>query len=341
MVQVGYRQQRGIDGAPSSWIDRFRSRVQATNPLVEMVVAYSVVFGIGWTWIPAAYVANSMFWYLAGWSVLGFLFIWMIFISHAARKRSFEDLGFSSHRSFKAKLDKVLKWGEKWNYMLIYGTIIAAYAIFMLNFLPFTDLLPFIGELNEFVVENVSNSAFTFILATGQFALFSVGTALFFFKTDNIKQSVKEYAKYGTPFILFLFTWALLTSEYSYTETFMNVVSRFLGYIYWALAQQLTTLVYVNTSAMEGLERSGLVKDPQKRRIISSLITASVFAGIHIPAMPLSLIAFVMEFIIAMIFSFKQYRNAFAACLFHAMVGVIIVLLMRIDVVVGFLAFLG
>ncbi len=305
-----------------------------------MLLAYGLVFCIGWTWLPTAYFARSDFWYLAGWTAIGLLFFWMIFVSHAARNRGFDELGFSSHKSFAAKLNKVLKWVEKWNYMLIYGTIIAAYAIFMLNFVPFTDLIPVLGPLNHLLMKHVPNSIFTFVLASVQFVFFAVITALFFFKTDNIKPSVKEYAKYGTPFLLFMFTWALLASEHAYTETFMNVVAHFLGYIYWALAQQVVTLVYVHTSAMEGLERSGIVKDPQKRNIISSIITASIFAGIHIPAMPLSLIAFVLEFIIAMIYSIKKYRNVFAACLFHAMVGVIVVLLMQIDVAVGFMAFI-
>jgi hypothetical protein len=340
MVQVGYQPPKAITEREVSAIARFRARVVAINPLVEVAALYGALFLIGWTWIPLAYVEGLIFWYVAGWAVVGFFLIWMIMISPAARKRGFEDLGFASHKSFAGKLNKVLKWGEKWNYMLIGGTVVAAYVIFMLNFVSFTDLIPVLGPLNHLLMENVPNSVFTFVLATVQFIFFAVITALFFFKTDNIKPSVKEYAKYGTPFLLLLFTLALATSERAYTETFMNVASNFLGYIYWALAQQVPTLVYVNTSAMEGLERSGIVKDFRRRQIISALITASIFAGIHIPAMPLSLIAFVMEFMIAMIYSFKKYRNVFAACLFHAMVGVIVVLLMQIDVTVGFMAFL-
>ncbi len=280
-----------------------------------------------------------MGWYNAGWAIIVLLLLWVMILSHAIRKRGFEYLGFSSYKSFAGKINKVLKWGEKWNYMLIGGTIISSYIIFMLNFGLFTDLIPLLDTLNHYLMVYVPHSTFTFILATVQFIFFAAITAFFFFKTDNIKPSLKEHAKYGTPFLLILFSVALMTSERAYTETFMTVAANFLGYIYWALAQQVPTLVYMFPSAMEGLERSGLVKDPKRRQIVSAFITAAIFAAIHVPAMPLSLIAFVMEFIIAMIFSFKKYRNVFAACIFHAMAGVIVVFLMQIDVTVGFMAF--
>lgn len=324
-----------------SLIARFRGRVVSVNPLVEVALVYGLLFLVGWTWIPLAYIRGLVFWYYAGWGVIGLLLSWMILFSHAMRGRGFDDLGFSSYQAFTQKIHKVLKWNEKWNYMLIGGTIVSAYVIFMLNFVPFTDLIPILGPLNHLLMETIPGSVFTFILATMQFLFFAVITALFFFKTDNIKPSVKEHAKYGTPLLLLLFTVALATSERAYTEPFMNVASHFLGYIYWALAQQVPTLVYVLPSALDGLERSSLVKDPRHRQVVASLITASLFAAIHVPAMPLSLIAFIMEFMIAMLFSFKKYRNVFAACLFHAMAGVIVVLLMDVDVTVGFMAFLG
>jgi hypothetical protein len=328
MVQVECRPRKEGCGGETGLLARIRDRIAALNPLVEVAIFYGAYFLIKWVWLPGASAGGSAFWYSAGWAVGDFLIIWMMFISHAVRKRGFEYLGFASHRSFASKINKILKWGEKWNYFLIGGTVICAYAIFMYNFATFTDLIFALGPLNRFLIENIPHSAFTFLLATGQFIFFVVITALFFFKTDNIKPSVKEYAKYGTPYILFLFIWAVAMSQRAYTETFMNVATNFLGYIYWALAQQLPTLVYISPSAMEGLERSGLVKDPRRRQIISSLITASIFAGIHLPTMPLSLFAFVMEFIIAMIYSFDKYRNVFVACLFHAMVGVIVVFLM-------------
>nr|MDO8085523.1 hypothetical protein [Candidatus Sigynarchaeum springense] len=338
MVQVECKAQEGGDANRFGWIGRVLSFIQGINPLLEALLVYGITLCIGWLWLPAAFFTGSTTWYIAGWSIIGVFFSWMILLSHAARKRGFEELGFSSHRSFANKMEKVRKWGDKWNYMLIYGAIIAAYVIFMLIFVPFTGLIPIFGTLNDFIMQNASYSFFTFFLVTIEFIFFALITALFFFKTDNIKPSLKVHAKYGTPFLLFMFTWAILTSKHAYTETFMNVISHFLGYIYFALAQQVVTLVYVNTSAMEGLERSGLVKDPRRRRIISSIITASIFAAIHVPAIALSVIAFMMELIIAMLYSKKEYRNVFVACLFHAMVGVIVVLLMQIEATVGFIS---
>ncbi|MBN2154015.1 MAG: CPBP family intramembrane metalloprotease [Candidatus Lokiarchaeota archaeon] len=341
MVQIQHEQLEARRRKPSGLVDRFRSHVRAVNPLLEALIVYGLIFCIGWTWIPAAYVAGSPPLYFAGWAVIAFLLIWVVFLSHATRGRGLEALGFASYRSFVANVKKVREWGDKWNYMLIYGTVVAAYAIFMLTFVPFTGLIPVFGTLNQFLVEHVPHSAFTFSLATAQFVFFAIITALFFFKTGNIKPSLKQHAKYGTPFVLFMFTWALLASERANTEPFMNVVAHFLGYIYWALAQQVATLVYLLPSAMEGLERGGIVRDPRRRKVVSSIITAALFAFIHIPAMPLSLIAFAAELIIAMIYSTEKYRNVFAACLLHALVGVIVVLLMQIDVTVGFLAYIG
>ncbi len=328
MVQVEYRSQEGANVGEKGFLSGLRDRIVAMNPLIEVAIIYAMYIFIDKFWIPGASAAGSTFWALTGWAVGGFVLLWQVLISHWAHKRGFEYLGFASHKSFASKISKVLKWDEKWNYFLIGGTVVAAYAIFMYSFVTFTDLIPVLGPLNRFLIENIPHSAFTFLLATVQFIFFAVITALFFFKTDNIKPSVKEHAKYGTPFLLLLFTWALATSSRAYTETFMNVVSQFLGYIYWALAQQVPALVYIHPSAMEGLERSGLVKDPRRRQIVSSLITASIFAVIHLPAMPVTVFAFFMELIIAMIYSIKKYRNVFAACLFHAMVGVIVVRLM-------------
>ncbi len=328
MVEVECQPQEAAISRETGLLARVRARIATMNPLVELAIIYGMYIFLDKFWIPGASALGSTFWILSGWAVGGVMLVWLLFVSHWAHKRGFEYLGFASHKSFAGKINKVLKWGEKWNYFLIGGTVVAAYAIFMYNFVVFTDLIPLLGPLNQFLIMTIPHSAFTFVLATGQFIFFAVITALFFFKTDNIKPSVKEYAKYGTPFLLFLFTWALATSTRAYTETFMNVVSQFLGYIYWALAQQVPSLVYIHPSAMDGLEQSGLVKDPRRRQIVSSLITASIFAVIHLPAMPVTVIAFFMEFIIAMIYSIKKYRNVFAACLFHAMAGVIFVRLM-------------
>jgi len=322
-------------------VARFRAKVLRVNPLVEVIIVFGVLMADEWILMPIAYTIDSFPLIVIGWSLAVIIFIWMILGSHFFRKRGFFDLGFTSPKRLVMNLGKIKRWRDVWNYFLITGTVICAYIIFMATFMPFTDLMPVISTINRFVIFQVGAITAIFI-ATGEFVLFGVATALFFFKTDNIKPSLKAHAKYGFPFLSLLFVAALIVAPAKvYSQTFMTIVSSFLGYIYWALFQQITTLVYFNTSAREGLERSKRITNPVARRVIAAIISAFLFSAIHFPAPILSTISFAMEFILAMLYYDPKTRNIFVTCVIHAMGGVIIVFFLNIDLAVGFLTILG
>ncbi|HME56262.1 MAG TPA: CPBP family glutamic-type intramembrane protease [Candidatus Lokiarchaeia archaeon] len=328
-------------GTSDGIVARFRAKIVPLNPLIEETIVFSILMALTWIWMPIAYIFDSLPLIVIGWSLAVLEFLWMVLGSHFIRKRGFFDLGFTSPRRLIVNLGKVKGWRDKWNYFLILGTVLAAYIIYMATFTPFTNLMPVISNINQFLISHV-DAITAFVIATGEFVLFGAATALFFFKTDNIKPSLKAHAKYGSPFLIMLFVAALIVAPAKvYSQTFMGIVSSFLGYIYWALFQQVTTLVYFNTSAREGLERSKRITNPVARRVIASIITAFFFSAIHFPAPVLSAIAFGMEFILAMLYYEPKTRNIFVTCLIHAMAGVVIVFFLNIDLSVGFLTVLG
>jgi hypothetical protein len=323
----------------NGFVPLLRLKIGLLNPFFEMMLVVGALFSIGWIWLPFAYETSSWWFYYLGWCVLAFIYMWMSLISHWLRGRTLTSLGLSSHKIFGAKIEKIKQSGEAWNYFLIIGTVIAAYIIFNLYFLPFTDLIPILGMFNLFLVTAFPSPLFPFILAAGEFILIAVSISLFLFKTDNIKPSLIANAKYGTPFLLFVFTLALATSDSAYTVPFMEVITQFIGYIFWALFQQLP-MVYIAISAIEGLHELGPPITLHTYRGRAALITASLFAVTHFPAWELSIIAFFMELVIVMIFLDSRYRNLFASCILHALAGVIVTSLMQIDRIVGFMAFL-
>lgn len=325
----------------ASIIVKIRAKIVYLNPLLEMIIVFGILMTITWILMPFAYTFNSLPLIVIGWSLLVVMVLWMILGSHFFRKRGFFDLGFTSPKRLLTNLGKIKRWHDIWNYFLIIGTVICAYIIYMATFMPFTNLMPVISNINQFIISRV-DAITAFLIATGEFILFGTATALFFFKTDNIKPSLKAHAKYGFPFLITLFVAALIVAPAKvYSQTFMGIVASFLGYIYWALFQQVTTLVYFNTSAREGLEKSKRITNPVARRVTAAIISAAFFAAIHFPAPMLSAIAFGLEFILAMLYYDPKTRNVFVTCLIHAMAGVIIVFFLNIDLAVGFLAILG
>jgi hypothetical protein len=321
-------------------VSSLRMKIVATNPFHEMVLVVSAMICVGWIWLGFSYATASWVLYCAGWCVMGFIYTWMAFISHGLRGRTLASLGLSSHKIFGAKIEKIKQSGKAWNYFIIIGTVIAAYIIFNLYFLSFTDLIPFFGLFNEFLVTAIPSPFFSFALGTGEFILIAIAISLFFFKTDNIKPSLIVNAKYSTPFLLFVFTWALATSNAAYTISFMEVITQFIGYIFWALFQQLP-MVYIAVSTLEGLQELGPPNKLLSHRGRAAIITASLFAVTHFPAWELSIITFFMELVIITVFLDSRYRNLFVSCILHAMAGVIVTSLMQIDRIAGFMAFLA
>jgi len=323
------------------FLDRFKAKVRSTNPILELAIVLPGLVAAGWIWVPLGVITHSTFFEYAGYFVVGAFLTWMAMIAHAIRKRNLDDLGFTSIKRFGKNLQSIKQRREAWNYFLIVGTILAGYFIFLVNFLPFTSLIPFLGEINTFIA-GIVHPAVNVIIATLEFLFFGVFTAFYFFKTDNIKASLLRHAKYGTPVLLFLFTFAMIVNQDKvFSQTFMKVVAHFLGYIFWAMFQQIPTLVYVNTSMREGLEKSTRITSPSKRRFLAAFVTASFFAILHFPAFILAMIAFTFEFILSMIYYDKKFRNVFVACLLHAATGVIVVFFLDIDLIAGYVGWLG
>ncbi|MHA1846626.1 MAG: hypothetical protein ACTSXU_03190, partial [Promethearchaeota archaeon] len=269
---------------------------------------------------------------------IGGCFFWMFFPSHYLRKKGLNEIGCSNFHNLRENIKQLKTLSGKGNFSLIIGFMLLLYILFSTKIVEVTQLIPFLGIINK-ILTNTSYSFFIFILATIEYLILMTIGLMVLLKTDNIKESFILHLKLFNPFIIFL---VILTAigfpERLEEVTFVNAISYFFGYIFWAFIQQIPFLGYVHTHVREGLERHDKFKNERLRNFSTALITAGLFSIVHFPAWELSVIAFIMEFLLSLAFFNKETRNMFIACVFHAFIGTIIVYFWNIDLLAGYLA---
>ncbi len=316
---------------------RFKVLVQRVPPSVELVVVYAALCFVGWIWLPPVHAAGDRVMETIGLGIIGFIFLWMLYISHHIRNKPGGELGFSTVGEFKFHIKNLAEKKDFWVIIMVFSALVVPYWFFITNFIPFTSLIPGLEPANDLLVKRATPLV-VFIVATLEYGIIAAYTGVFFIKINTLKAAILKYLKYGTPFIVGLFVWAWVQyGERILSYTLAESIANFAGYVYWALAQQATILVYTATMIDAALETSS-IKTRRGKDAINVLVTASVFAFLHFPAWILSFIAFIMELVIASVYVNPKTRNIFAACLVHAIAGLVIVFFLDIDLVTGYLA---
>jgi hypothetical protein len=326
--------------------------------------------GISWIVMPYAQLTNQTWLLVLGFGIVGATFVWMFVPGTYLRGKPMHELGLCTYKDFIANVKKLRSRRDPWNWIIIILAIIAVYYLFLTNFIVFTMNIAIIGQFNVTVANTLkamgptAYSVGIVVLATLEYALFVLTFTCFLLKTDNLKAALWKYGKYGIPFLMYLFIYALVRyPDRATSVTFVNALSFFFGYVYWALLQQIPMLVYTNTLLREGIERHEIKKNgenrfktnyfgsgrfagkewpyEQRKRLLVTLITALLFAMIHLPAWFLAFNAFLMEFIIAYYYWDPKTRNVLALCILHAAAGVLVVFFIKMNLAVGYVAIIN
>jgi hypothetical protein len=345
-----------------------QDRVTRFDPIVELVIVFGTIMGISWLVLPIAQFSGQRWLYWTGWVIIAVIFVWMFGPGTYLRRRSLHDLGLCTYKDFAANVQRLRTRRDPWNWIVVIFAIMVIYLLFLTNFTVFTGDIPVIQTFNKLLenyLKSMGSSTYNvgiIVLATLEYTVFVIAFACFLLKTDTLKDALWKYAKYGIPFLLFLFFYALIRYPGKATSvTFVNALSFFFGYVFWAFLQQIPLLIYTNTMLRDGIERHEIMRNgenrfqtkyfdnskrfkgkeipyEQRKRLLVTLITALLFAMVHLPAWFLSFDACLMEFIIAYFYWDPKTRNVLALCILHAAAGVLIVFFIQMNLKVGYVA---
>ena len=325
---------RKTNGSLKALNDHF-SRV---HPFTELILFLGLVLGYTWLVMPWAFIAGNLLLMAVGYVIYGIAFAWAFVINFIVRGTSLSELGYSNALVLKDHFQQYKRKQRGWFITFILMFAALAFTIIISDPFTFSSLIPVLSEVNLLFSTMLPIPIFT-LLIMGEAGLVIVFVLFFLLRWDTLHESLKQYFKLGSPFIIIMIIIAILFFRDNVVSLgLLHALANLCGYVIWAFLQQALSLIYFGTLIRMGFERTGNPADKHKQQIYTAIITAIFFAVIHFPAWSLSLIAGVMEFILVYVYFNPKTRNIFAACLLHAICGVIIVYLLDLDLVSGFIA---